>query len=186
MDVAVLIGRNVKLLPKIPVCISTGSSPTPSLQTVTGLKRCQIMSGLRRSGVNWSRFELRLWTVNWRENSESTATPPNRLCHSHDRLRHWFTTFWQVGKPIHNFSRLCQVRFTTWTPQFTTWFTTFGKEKAQMVISVQRSPFLTVRSCTLLSPHHHSSRPELLGVTEYTRTRYLPVGLWHNHHEPPS
>ena len=30
MGVAVLIGRNMKLFPKIPVCISTGSSSTPS------------------------------------------------------------------------------------------------------------------------------------------------------------
>ena len=30
MGVAVLISRNMKLFPKIPVCISTGSSPTPS------------------------------------------------------------------------------------------------------------------------------------------------------------
>ena len=30
MDVAVLILRNMKIFPNLPVCISTGSSPTPS------------------------------------------------------------------------------------------------------------------------------------------------------------
>ena len=64
MDVAVLIGRNVKLLPKIPVCISTGSSPTPSLQTVTGLVVELWSMGTKNSRLVTScQWEFRLGCI---------------------------------------------------------------------------------------------------------------------------
>ena len=40
--------------------------------------------GLRRTGVNWWQFELRPWSVNVPKNAQSTATPPQKLRHSHD------------------------------------------------------------------------------------------------------
>ena len=76
--------------------------------------------------------------------------PKESTVHSHPtqdfairttRLRHRFTTFWRVARAIHYFGRFCRARFTTWTLRFTSWFTSFGREKAQMAISVQRSPF---------------------------------------------
>jgi hypothetical protein len=48
MDVAVLIGRNVELFPKIPVCISTGSSSTPSYTDGHRSKQFKLLSCTRR------------------------------------------------------------------------------------------------------------------------------------------
>jgi len=82
-----------------------------------------ISPGLRWAAVNWWcwwQFELRLWTV--------SPAKIVQLCHS--------PTF-RVGRN----SQLYQVGCTTRDPWFTTWFTSFGREMAQMAISVARSPF---------------------------------------------
>ena len=75
------------------------------------------LGGLRRAGVNWWHFRLRRWTVNWCV-PPSAAVPllPKQPIPT-IRLRHRFTTFWRMGKAIHNF---WWGRFTIWTPRFTT------------------------------------------------------------------
>ena len=100
---------------------------------------------MSRSQANWCELmAIRAPTV------KRERGPKESTVHSHPtqdfairttRLRHRFTSFWRVARAIHDFGRVCQARFTTWTPRFTTWFTRFGREKAQMAISVKRSPF---------------------------------------------
>jgi hypothetical protein len=101
--------------------------------------------------------------VNGPKTRTEHSHPPQDFAIRTTRLRHRFTTFWWVGKAIHNFGRIWQVRFTTWTPRFTTWFTTFGREKARMARSEQRSPFSRYVPLLPLLPYqahyhyHHST-----------------------------